>query len=153
MYFFHWKVSFQMKNQKPLKHEACFIFTASLVTKHKGPSAQYHCPECLHSNSHVGYHSHQHRWMAQPCLWLGWGSWMIPGSDSITQSCCHGFGEKYCFSEDYKTLYVPTPCWLIPDRVENVSPWLKCSSWVQPKDDIFRKVWEESWGCYWVTIE
>jgi hypothetical protein len=54
--------------------------------------------------------------------------WMIPGSDSITQSCCYGFGEKCCFSEDCKTLYVPTPCSLIPDRVENVPPWLKCSS-------------------------
>lgn len=42
---------------------------------------------------------------------------------------------------------------LIPDRVENVLPRLKCSSWAQPKDDIFRKVWEESCGCYWVTVE
>lgn len=154
-----------MKNQEPPGHKVCFMLPASLVTQRKGPSAQHHCPYCLHSNSHVGYHSilgasrqlddysHQYRWWAQLSLWLRWGSWMIPGSDGITQSCCHGFGQKYCFSEDCKTLYVPTPCSLIPDRVENASPWLKCSSWVQPKDDIFRKVWEESWGCYWVTIE
>lgn len=138
---------------------------ASQVTQHKEPSTQPCCTQRLQSHSPAGHRSHSGADMQpgdccnrQRCwAWLslssGCGSWMILGSDGITQSCCHGFGEKYCLSEDCKTLHVPTPGSLIPDRVENASPWLTCSSWVQPKDDIFRKVWEESCGCYWVTIE
>lgn len=148
-----------MKNQEPIKHEVCSVVRVPQVTAHSRRQPRIN-PQGDHGNSQVRCHLllSANRWLGlfrltQRSIHLEWGSRLVPGSDGITQSCCHGFGEKCCFSEDCKTLYVPTPGSLIPDRVENVPPWLKCSSWVQPKDDIFRKVWEESCGCFWVTIE
>lgn len=158
-----------LKGESRAPRTGCmFMPPAPEVMQHKRPSSaspsasstmspwQHSCrvPFSFWSQQAAGWVFYQHRWWLWPSLQLEGGSWVIPGSDGITLSCCHGFGEKCCFSKDLQNTLCSNPrLSLIPDRVENVPPWLKCSSWVQPKDDIFRKVWEESCGCYWVTIE